>query len=244
MSSSLLARSFRVVRLSVLASTAAAGVAAWALLRPDLMLVERVTFEGQHQATAAELRHLADLPNGTRIWEVDVDVVERAVERHPWVARASVTRSLDRTVHVAIEEHRPVALVHLGRLHYVAQDGTVFLPANAADLDYPSITGITPELGAAHPDLPRLVVRDALALIDALDGRGLIPADRVDEVHFSATRGFTVVSGGSEVLFGLHDVSSQLDRLEALLASGKVALDTPVHVDVAPSTVAIVRPKS
>lgn len=242
MISSVLARIFRVVRLSVLLGGCAAAAGAWAVLRPDLMVVERVVFEGQNHATAAELRHLADLPNGTRIWEVDTDVVARAVERHPWVARATVTRNIDRTVTVQIAEHQPVALVHTDRPYYVAVDGTVFLPASGDDLDYPSITGITPVLEGQHPDLPRLVVRDALALIDSLDARGLIPADQIDEVHFAPSRGFTVMTGRARVLFSLYGTSGQLDRLQALLGSGRVDLGQPLHVDLGPATVAIVRP--
>jgi cell division protein FtsQ len=216
--------------------------------RPNLMLVEHVAFEGHGEATAPELRHLADIRNGDRIWEVDIDRVARGVERHPWVRRAHVHRQFPDTVVVRVEEHRPVALLHYGttdgggRLYYVAEDGTVFLPADGTDLDHPSLTGITADLEARHPGLPRLVVRDALHLVDALDAGGVLSSDRISEVAFRETRGFTVHAGKARILFALTDVPEQVRRLSALLDSGTVDLDRPLHVDLGPETVAIVRP--
>ncbi|MEZ4317571.1 MAG: FtsQ-type POTRA domain-containing protein [Myxococcota bacterium] len=212
-----------------------------AAVRPDLMLVEHVRFEGLDQARWAELRHLSDIRNGDRIWEVDPDRIARGVERHPWVRRATVRRQLPDTVVVHVEEHHPVALLHMGELYYVGADGSIFLTARNDDLDYPSITGITPELEKQHPALPRLVVRDALALIDALDSRGLVHRDRIHEVQFAPTRGFTVWAGEARILFGLSNTDEQLDRLATLLSHGRVDLSRPLHVDLGPKSLAIVR---
>jgi cell division protein FtsQ len=220
---------------------AAVASAAW-VLRPDLLFVEHVRFSGQSEASVVELRHLADLHNGIRIWEVDTARVAASVERHPWVREATVTRVFPDEVRIEVDEHVPVAILHHGGLFYVDDRGSIFLPADGRDLDYPSLTGLTPELEASHPDLPRHVVAQQLALVDALDVRGLIARDALDEVHFSRTRGFTVRSRGSRILFALEDLDGQLDRFASLLASGTVDLDRPTHVDLGPRSVAIVRP--
>lgn len=233
----------RAVLNAVGAAALISGVfAGGVLLRPDLLFVERVQFVGQSSATVPELRHLADLPNGTRIWEVDTERVARAVERHPWVRSASVRRVFPDRVEVEVEEHVPVALLHLDRLLYVDGHGEAFLDADGRDLDYPSITGVTPDLARLHPALPQKAVASALKLLDALDTRGYIARDLVDEVHFSRTRGFTVHTRGSRVLFAHEGLDGQLERLGSLLTSGAVDLDRPTHVDLGPRSVAIVRP--
>jgi len=231
-----------VARALFTGSIGVAVVGAGLALRPDLMLVEHVQFGGNDAATAAQLRHLSEIRNGVRIWEVDPDRIARAVERHPWVSRATVSVRFPDTVVVEVEEHHPVALLHYGELYYVAADGSVFLPADTDDLDYPSLTGITPALEAQHPSLPRLVVRDALELIGSLDARGIIDRDRIDEVAFFPSRGFTVTAGRSRILFGLTHREEQLDRLASLLSDGRVDLDRPLHIDLGPESVAIVRP--
>lgn len=226
--------------VGVIASLTAV-VAGGLLFRPDLLFVEHVRFGGNDVATVAELRHLAGLPNGTRIWEVDVERVAHDVEAHPWVRRAAVRRVFPDRVHIDVEEHVPVALLHFDRLIYVDAHGEAFLEADASDLDYPSLTGISPELARLHPDLPGKAVASALSLLDELDARGYVARDLIDEVHFSRTRGFTVHTRGSRVLFALEGVEGQLERLGSLLASGTVDLDRPTYVDLGPRSVAIVR---
>lgn len=232
--------------LSVAAVSASLVVVA---LRPDRLYVEHVVFEGANRAAPGELRHLADVVNGTTMWGVDVDRVAAGVTRHPWVRSARVERRWPVTVAVHVEEHVPAALLAFeGGLVYVDADGTPFLRASADDLDHPVITGIDPELGSRHPALPRLAARDALWLLEALQERALLPRDRVSEVAFHPLRGYTVrLSGGSaespasEVLFAVGAYERQLDRLAALLDRG-VDLSGSVHVDLGPERVAIVRP--
>ena len=78
----------RIIALAICATL----VALWAVVRPDEFWVERVDFEGNVRATPAELRHLADIRNGTTIWGVDLDRVSSNVRRHPWVKRVEAER--------------------------------------------------------------------------------------------------------------------------------------------------------
>lgn len=232
----------------------AGGVACAALvaggffgLRPDLWLVERVEFSGASRIRSSELRHLLDLPNGTAMWQVEPGALEHALERHPWVRGATATVVWPATVHVDIVERSAVALLHDGeRLLYVDQEGTPFLPADfrtgaQVDLDLVHLTGMGSELADLHPDLAPRAIRDALWLVHELDERDLCPSERVSEVTFSRTSGFVVVAPPSRLLFGLSELPAQVDRLERLVDGG-LALDEPRHVDLAPATVAIVRP--
>lgn len=220
-------------------------VVAFACVRPDCMVIERVIVDGLNRAQPGALRHLADLPNGTTVWNLDLDRVVAGVERHPWVRSANARLEWPDTVFIDVEEYEPVALLHVdGRYHYVDREGTPFLADVTDDLDFPSITGIGPDLERAHPDLPRLAVRDALWLLDALEQRGLVPRDRVSEIAFSRTRGFTVHTRGARMVFGLDELDRQISRLELLVTEGKVDLTSPTWVDLAPATVAIVRPLS
>lgn len=222
--------------------SALAPIVLFGVVRPDCMMVERVVFQGASRASEASLRHLADIPNGTTIWSVDPEAAARGVERHPWVRRATAVREWPDRVVIEVEEYEPVALLHYDRTYYVDRDGTPFLADVTGDLDYPSLTGIGPELERAHPDLPVLAVRDALWLIEALDARGLLSRDRISEVAFSRTRGFTVHGPAARFAFGVDDLERKLARLERLVAEGQVDPEAPVLVDLAPETVAIVRP--
>lgn len=211
-------------------------------VRPDLYVVQTITFEGQDRATPAELRHLVGLPNGTRIWGLDLDRAAQGVQRHPWVQSANVRFEWPATVRVHVDERRPVALLRHQGLFYVDARGARIAPATTDDIDYPVLSGIDPSLAELHPELPERVVQSALELIQALGERADIPAQNIAELRFSRSAGFTVyLIGGARLLVNLDGFERQVDRLPALVAQG-VRLDGPIHIDLAPPSVAIVRP--
>jgi hypothetical protein len=230
-------------------AAAVVAVAALAVSRPDLMLVEHVVFVGSDRAAEGELRHLADLRNGTTMWGVDLARAGGGVARHPWVRGATAVRRWPDTIVIEVDEYRPAALLQGEGLSYVDAEGAVFLqvPTDSAraaswDLDLPVITGLDPSLRRLHPDLPGLVVGDALSLLAELDERGFVSRDRVSEVNFSTSRGFTVhLVGGARVIVDLEGRERQLGRL-ALLLEGGLDLSEAVLVDLAPASLAIVRP--
>lgn len=236
---------YRVLRWSRPLLATGVLVAA-AVSRPDRWFVEHVEFQGNLRATEAELRHLVSVQNGTSVWGVDVDAAALGVERHPWVKQARAWRRWPDSLVVQVEEYRPVAIVDLGveagGLHYVDANGSLFLAAHGEELDHPLIRGIQPSLGAGHPDIPRLALRDALHLLAILDEKALVLRDRVSSLDFSTTRGFTVhLRSGARVLFGLDDYDRQVQRLGVLIEQG-VDLRQPMYVDLAPASLAIVRP--
>ncbi len=224
----------------VAATTAAVTVAV--LARPDQMLVEQVRFEGSQRAGDAELRHLADLRNGTRVWEVDAEAVARRIETHPWVAEARAEVVWPDTLLVEVTEREAVAVLHAGRAVYVDADGSPFLGARADEIDLPQLTGYEPALERLHPDLPGMAVRDSLWLLDQLERRGLGDPAAVSEIAFAEVRGFTVHLGLARLVFGHGGLPRQLDRLERLVRDQGVDLSEPTFVDLAPPSVAIVRP--
>lgn len=212
--------------------------------RPDRMLVEHVVIEGADRADEAALRHLADVHDGTTMWGVDLQRARRGVLEHPWVARATAERVWPDTVRLVVTEHVPVALLaQPDGLWYVDAEGTVFLAARGDDLDYPVVSGLDPALAKADPALGRAVVRDALRLVEALDERGLVSRDEVSEVTFDRDRGFVVHRRvGARIAFDFGRMTQQLDRLDALVHRQGIGLDRPLLIDLAPQSLAIVRP--
>ncbi|MBX2798751.1 MAG: FtsQ-type POTRA domain-containing protein [Myxococcales bacterium] len=232
-----------ILRAAVsLAVAALAALVVVLVVRPDLWMVERVVFEGASRASEAQLRHLAEIRNGTAVWAVRPSDVSRGVERHPWVRRAAVRVEWPDTVRVSVQEYSVAGIIQYGgELLYVDRKGQPFLEAPPTDVDYPFVTGITHALDDRHPRLGRLALRDAVSLVEQLDRRGLVARRSVSEVAFSPTLGFTVHTEGARLVFGHGEMLRQLGRLETLVDAG-LDLGSPTYVDLAPASVAIVRP--
>lgn len=247
---------FRLLRIAVtsLAVLGAVGGVVWVGFFSDLLRYRELRVVGNARASEAALRHLADLPTGEPLLLLDLDGAVAGVSRHPWVKRATARRIFPDTVVLQVEERVPVALLLLDGLYLVDADGTPFRKADGADLDHPVVTGIPPELARADAPLARRIVADALALLEAIEGRAGLRRSAISEVRFDARAGYTLaLRNGGEVLLGFQEPapdggipgtegwSRALARLDHLAGQG-VLLSRPIRVDLGPARLAVVTP--
>jgi len=212
------------------------------------MLVEHIDYTGLDRATSAELRLLMDVRNGTRIWEADLSRAALGMLRHPWVREATVTRDYPNRLQVEVAEYAPAALLHFdNQLYFVDGDGTAFLQADSSSLDHPVIYGIDAEIDGTDPRLGRAVLVEVLSLMDDLRRTSLLGEHRIGSVTFGRYRGYDVEivrsngGPGARLLFGFEDRERQVHHLLKLVEQG-VELGDEVQIDLAPATVAVVRP--
>ena len=212
------------------------------LVRGELWMVNEVTFSGQVNASEVGLRHLSDIPKGAHLFEVDLLTVVRKVERHPWVRRAEARRVMPGTIEITIEEHQPVMLLALDAFWYVGADGRPFKLAEADNLDFPVLTGLTPTLVEKHPVVARAVLDAAMVRLEACDGHPVAGPEHLSEIRFDPAGGFTLVlRDGSELYLGFSDATAALRRLDRLWQAG-LRLDHPTRVDLEAPQIAVATP--
>jgi cell division protein FtsQ len=231
------------ITVAVMASAMATIV--FSLVRPDLMLVEHVVFEGQHRSTVQSLRHLSDVHEGTRVWEVDLGETANALERHPWVKKARVHRVWPDQLRVELEEHEPTAVLVYEGLFAIDHRGAVIAPVTGMVLDLPLLTGVSEVDGTVHPQLPRLALETQLMLLNAFEMREELLDLNVSEIAYSSHDGLVVHVGEAEVWFGHGNLNQQLDRLAQLVHRGVIDLERQaVYIDLAPQAGALVRART
>ena len=230
------------LRLAVLWTAGGAGAAAAAFLglrtfsSGEALRIRSIRVTGLARATEAELLALSPVKPGDNLLAADVDAMERALSRHPWVAGAAVRRRLPPGLDVKVVEREPRALVDLGGLYLVDRDGQVFKRAATGDgLDLPLITGFGRDDYLARPGALEPQLRAALALLDSYGREGLGPLAPVSELHFDADDGVVLYVGdeGTQVLLGQGHLPEKLVRLrrvlEALREEGRRA--EVIHLD-------------
>jgi cell division protein FtsQ len=202
----------------------------------DFLRVRSIQVKGLSRATAAEVLSLSPVREGANLLAADVDEMERAIARYPWIARATVRRRLPPAIEVTVVEREPRALVDLGGLYLVDRLGQVFKRAAPGDgLDLPLITGFSREDYLARPALLEPKLGAVLALIDDYGREGLGPLAFLQELHLDADGGVVLYVGdqGTEVYLGQGELPKKLTRLhrvlEALRAEGRRA--EVIHLD-------------
>jgi cell division protein FtsQ len=87
--------------------------------------VARVEVQGSHFLSEGEVRELLGPAVGENILSLDIDALKARLRSSPWVADATVTRTLPDTVRVDIHERIPLALAEVDRLYLMDGDGAL-----------------------------------------------------------------------------------------------------------------------
>ena len=204
--------------------SAALSVGAWQGLRlattSPLFAISRIHFVGLSHASEEELLRKSGLAVGQNLFKADLARASRAIEAHPWVASARLERRLPTTVLANVVEHRPMALVQLGSLYVLDDQGTLFKRAGSDDaLDLPLVTG----LGRAEITRPetRLRLLLALQLVDAWNAQGLTGAS-LSELRLEEDSATLFARDGTnvqEIRLGRGDFAAKLRKLAQVRAA-------------------------
>lgn len=242
-------RTLAAAAVSAALSAAAWEAWQWATASQSFALRE-VRFTGLSHARESDLLERSGLRVGENLFRADLSRAARSIESHPWVASARLERRLPGEVVVSIVERRPAALVRMGALYVLDEEGRLFKRAAPEDgLDLPIVTGLSREAwGERTPEL-QLRLFGALHLLDAWRAAGYAVGS-VSEVRLDEGGGFTLfVHDGTavqEVRLGSTDVSLKLQRLAQVRAAlarrgeraARIDLDNPARPDQAAATLA------
>ncbi|HTO99441.1 MAG TPA: cell division protein FtsQ/DivIB [Myxococcales bacterium] len=240
--------------LAAAAVSAALSLGAWEAWQwataSEAFAVRSIRFQGLSHAREADLLQRSGLKLGANLFRADLSRAARAMEGNPWVSSAHLARRLPGEVLASIVEHKAAALVRLGGLYVLDEEGEVFKRAAPDDaLDLPIVTGIPREAWAERKPEAQLRIFGALHLLDAWRSAGFAIA-AVSEVRLDEDGGFTVFAHDGtavqEVRLGASDISLKLRRLAQVRAAlarrgeraARIDLDNPARPDQAAATLA------
>ncbi|GAC1554633.1 MAG: hypothetical protein NVS2B9_19080 [Myxococcales bacterium] len=200
----------------------------WATRSPAFALRE-IRVRGNLHASEEELVRRSGLGLGVNLFRADLATAARAVEAHPWVKSARLSRRPPGAVVIDVAEHVPVASVQLGSLYLLDGEGELFKKAAPGDfVDLPLVTGLFREDWQGRRQDAQLRILSALQLLDAWQGEGY-SLSRLSEVRldddggvtvFARQEGGTAAQGGvQEIRLGMRAFAERLRRLGQVRAA-------------------------
>ena len=167
----------------------------------DIFRIDQINVRGNHRLSSGEVLAMLENLRGRSVLAVDLAEWRRALLSSPWVADASLRRTLPSTVDVVILERAPLGIGRInGALFLVDDRGAVIdeYGPNYADLDLPIIDGLS-ATGEGHADLYRALL--ARRLLDALRVRNM--ASEISQIDVSDSRNAVVLLEGDPTLIRL-----------------------------------------
>jgi len=176
----------------LVAVAGAVGTAGWAGYRfvttSPRFAIEAIEVAGATTLGPDGIRDRIPVALGDNLFLADLDAVESALEREPWIAEATARRELPRTLVIEVRERRAAALVDLDGLYLADAEGHVFKRARleSEGKGLPVITGIGRDAYATDPDGAAERIRlglETLAAWAESKGRPAVGEIRVDGRH-------------------------------------------------------------
>ena len=131
-----------LVALMVLTAGAGAGWFGWQRVGPDLVawadrcfMIRTVDLTETRRVSREQVLALLDLPTDRGLLRTDPAVLQRALETHPWIRRASVRRMFPETLAVDVQEREPVAILRTGGRDFLVDYEGVLLAERPAQDD-------------------------------------------------------------------------------------------------------------
>ena len=170
----------------------------------EMFHVADINVRGNHRLSRGEVLAMLQNLRGQSVLTADLAEWRRALLSSPWVADASLRRTLPSTVDVVILERAPLGIGRInGSLYLVDDRGSVIdeYGPGYADVDLPVIDGLSAEPGAETSNVYR--ARLARRLLDALRVHDM--ASQVSQIDVSDARNAVVLLEGDPTLIRLGD---------------------------------------
>ena len=114
--------------------------------------VDKVEVRGGHFLSEGEVRELLGPAVGENILGLDIEALKARLRSSPWVAEATVSRTLPDMLRVEIRERVPLALAELDRLYLMDGDGSLIeqYGPRTSGFDLPIVRGLAGTTGDAR----------------------------------------------------------------------------------------------
>ncbi|MCB9544973.1 MAG: FtsQ-type POTRA domain-containing protein [Myxococcales bacterium] len=199
----------------VLGGLTGVGVAGWkAVQRSPYFQARQIDAEGSAHLTREEVVARAGLDEAVNLFKYETEAAVEALLAHPWVATATVEKSLPDHVRIRVEERRPEGIVVLGGLYLVDGTGEPFAqPTPAESVGLPLVTGVDRAAYQADPKKAHRHIRDALAVARLYAQSPLARRRPLSDVHLGEGGRTELVVGRTRVVLGRTHFKQKLDGL-------------------------------
>jgi cell division protein FtsQ len=206
--------------------------------------IGEVKIMGCMNIVESELLDLAKVDFRSNLFNLDLQEVNHRLAQHPWVEKAKVHRDVSgKALIIEVQERVPRALILLDELYLLDRNGEAFKKAEPKEkMEFPILTGLTFQEWKQREPKAMELFRQALELLDQMEGRKIFTFQEISEIHMSKKNGLTIytLTGGVPIKVGMGDYADKLNRLEKVLPDLRskwrgveyLALDYPKKVVV------------
>ena len=110
----------------------------------DYFRTKNISVQGYGMLKKQDVINQAKLSPGLNIFSVNLTTTRKRLMAHPWISEAEVSREIPSGIHIRIREHKPLAIIDIGRKFLLNKQGSIFKEWELSDpIDLPVVLGLS-----------------------------------------------------------------------------------------------------
>ena len=192
------------------------------LTQCDYFKAEKLVVSGTDRLSEKQVLEQAQIKKGINIISVNLSMTRKRLLAHSWINEADVSRDLPNGINIRIKEHRPLAILDLGRKFLINTSGEIFKEMTASDPDQlPIISGL--EFSDINTrDKPRSIPFASVMNVLELGQKckSVLPCKLIKKVQVDREMGLTIYAFDriKEIKIGYSDYANKYESLKNILA--------------------------
>lgn len=204
----------------------------------DCLRTESLIVTGNDKLSEKQVTKQAQINKGVNILSVNLSMTRKRLLAHPWISEAEVARKLPNQIVIRIKEHKPLAILDIGRKFIINIHGEIFKEKSESDTEnLPVISGLKfSDLnipGEPHPSYSKVrggeyahdTPFDAIMAVLQLgqEAESILPNRLIKKIRVDREMGLTLYmldyeSGRIKAIkLGYNDYTNKYDRLKNML---------------------------
>ncbi|RJP43010.1 MAG: FtsQ-type POTRA domain-containing protein [Desulfobacteraceae bacterium] len=198
----------------------------------DYFKAEAIIIEGGSVLSRDEILNAAAIDVGVNVFKINLGRVRERLLSHPWIAEAEVYRDPVKKIRLRIMEHRPLAVIDLGKRFVLNNKGDIFKEASEAEsVSMPVVTGVDYAQWRAQNAPDTQVFTSVMEILEMAQSDGGIFAKGVlREIRVDREIGLTLLLEGpvGSMRIGYGDYALKAKRAADILTYMNYAEGIPV----------------
>jgi len=187
----------------------------------DFFRAKNISVQGNHRLSDSEILRQAQVNTESNILSINLQVTRKRLLAHPWIAESEIRRELPDAMAIKITEHKPLAIVDLGRKFIISTRGEIFKTWSPTDDDtLPVINGLE-FFDLDEPGKPRSLPFGAVMEVFQLGSKlnSILPTRFINSVFVDREIGITICAfeKNQTIKLGFHDYPEKYERLKEIL---------------------------
>ena len=191
------------------------------LTQCDYFKAEELVVTGTSRLSEKQVLEQAQIKKGINIISVNLSMARKRLLAHSWITEAEVGRDLPSGIYIRIKEHKPLAVLDLGRKFLINTSGEIFKEMAVSDPDQlPIISGL--EFSDINTrDKPRSMPFNAVMNVLELGQKSnsVLPCKLIKKIRVDREMGLTIYAFDriKAIKIGYNDYPNKYDRLKNIL---------------------------